>query len=205
MKRLGWSWFVGSLAVCGNALAQPVPAMPAVRDESVVAEQHPSRVDPRPPPAEPTPKRRWYGLPILINDAAAYGLLVTAFELKSSYGYALVPSLTAYTLGGPIVHGVRGHWGHAGLSLLTRAVLPVGGALVGGACSPDNPYSYDYDNHQSGNCGKGVAVFFVISMVLATGIDLAALSWEDVEPAPSLQPSLSVGKDAAWIGASGTF
>jgi len=205
------------MLVCGAVRAQPVPPTPA-DEASVAAEQHPVQVEPKPEaeatilrpeqPPDSKRKRHWYGLPILITDAAAYGLLVTAAQLDhSSYGYALVPSLAGYVLGGPIVHGVRGHWGHAGGSLLLRTTLPVGGALLGRAsCNPDyHRESCASDGCGDDGCGGEMAMFAVVGMAVATAIDLGGLSWEDAEPAVSLQPVISARRDGAWIGASGTF
>jgi hypothetical protein len=46
-----------------------------------------------------------------------------------------------------------------------------------------------------------------IGMGVATVLDLAALSWERVpdHEQPSVQPVMSLGKDHAWLGASGRF
>jgi hypothetical protein len=204
MKRVVWGYLLANIVVSRAGLAQPVPSAPTEGASSVAAEQHPIRaggVKAAPAPAA-TPKRRWYGLPILITDAAAYGSLAVALNTGANLSYTL-PSLAGYAIGGPIIHGIKGQWGHAGLSLLTRAALPMGGALMGADCSSDN--RTEWDNQRYGNCEDSIAVFVIVGMVAATAIDLGALSWEDVEPAPSLQPVLSAGKDAAWIGASGTF
>lgn len=201
MRSAVWGVFLAGFMLSRGVRAQAVPSTPVDDEPTVVAEQHPA------PPLESKPKRHWYGLPIVITDAAAYGLLVTAVELDSSYGYALAPSLAGYVLGGPIVHGVHGHWGHAGLSLLMRTALPVGGALIGADCNHDYGYrdGCASDGCGSDQCGKGTVIFAVVGMAVASAIDLGALSWEDVEPAPSLQPVVSARRDGAWIGASGTF
>jgi hypothetical protein len=200
-------------------LAQPVPAAPIAEPEGVVAEQHPIRVgdtimapaiearteeEPgtirRPGStrtAAPPPKRHWYGLPTLALDGSAYVLLATAATKEKSAPALLPMSLPTYALGGPIVHASRGNWGRAGLSLLTRLGLPVFGAVVGyGGCSYDQ-----------GNCVSSTVSVAIVGMVVASFIDVVGMSWEPAEPpeAPLLQPALSLGRDSAWVGASGAF
>jgi hypothetical protein len=215
--RLGIALFLGVCGFAGRAQADPVKPAPAVTPGRVATEQHPIRVGDvimapavqtdeeetegirRPGherSAETTPPKRWYGLPILITDGVAYVLLATAVTNEKSRPITATLSLPAYALGGPITHAANAHWGRAGISLLMRAGLPFTGILIGAS-----------DCGGSGNCASDAISGAIAGMVIASIVDVAALSWKTVEPprATSIEPSLALGRDAAWVGASGRF
>lgn len=207
--RLATGFVFGVLGVCRAAAAQTITPSSEEPPASVAAEQHSlaDAVEPhdsfsirRPSQQradETKAARRWYGAPILVTDGVAYALLATAIANEKSAPVVLPLSLAAYTLGGPITHGAHGNWGRAGISLLTRASLPLAGAVVGASGCTGN----------SGDCVSGAASLAVVGMAVASIIDIAALSWEPVAAprAGSLQPSLVLRRDSAWTGASITF
>jgi hypothetical protein len=206
MARLALWCFLVITAVCSTAraqiIAEPVAATPTDDGASVVSEQHPSRaavarkVQPDAPstsPPAPTGKLRWNGLPIALSDGLAYASFGVVVGTESPpIGFA--PGLVVFALGGPTIHAVNGEWGAAGLSLGARVVLPLvaDGILVGGC--------------DQGDCGEEAATGIAIGMLAATVLDLTVLSWERKPVHEALvQPSMSLGKDHAWLGASGRF
>jgi hypothetical protein len=225
MRGCGWGWFLGVFGICGSALGQPVPPPPATQAESVATEQHPIQVgDVIMAPATPSEaeaeaevddepgsirrpgakrasgtKHRWYGLPILLSDGVAYGLIAAAIAEEKTTSITAPLGLPVYALGGPIVHAANGRWGRAGISLLLRTSLPLAGVAVGASgCGRGH-----------GDCTNGILALAVTGMSVAALIDISALAWKPIEsPKPlslRVQPSLSLGKDLAWLGASGTF
>ena len=148
--------------------------------------------------AEAAPKpdgpRRWYGLPILATDSVAYGMFAAASLAQPTSGVTLPLGVGGFVLGGPIFHLTHRQWGHAGLSLLMRAGLPLVGAALGAAGCNDG----------GGGCGQGVIGLAVVGMTAATAIDVAAVSYEPA-PTSTVLPAVSIGAQHAWLGASGTF
>jgi hypothetical protein len=199
---------LGIFAVCRGAHADPVKPEPSRAPSSVAPEQQSAapneedtfsirRPGQQPAEARPGPAKRWYGLPILIADGAAYILLATAISNEKSKTVTVPLSLPVYGLSGPVTHAANGHWGRAGISLLMRAGLPLAGAMLGASgCTRD-----------SGDCASGIISLAVVGMAAASVIDVAALAWEPVETstAASLRLSVAMGGDATWLGAGGSF
>src|SRR5262249_38024061 len=80
--------------------------------------------------AEPTEDEdTGYGKHLIIPDAAAYGMLLTAAFLPPDR--VLEASLATYALGGPIVHCVHARYGRAAASLGVRIALPMLGGMLG--------------------------------------------------------------------------
>jgi hypothetical protein len=221
MRGCGWGVFLGSFGLCSGVVAQPVPRAPAPRAESVAPQQHPIRVGdviraPRTEPHQargeeqagtirrpgqrasgaPAKPQRWYGWPILITDGTAYGLLALALSDDRTAPYVALPIMGGYLLGGPIVHAANGRWGRAGISLLLRGALPVGGTFLGAASS--------CGGGEGSDCVSTALSVGVVGMAIATLIDLSVLSWKPIEP-PAIEPFLGASKNAAWVGASGSF
>ena len=97
----------------GAAPVSPVEARAAVPLVLAPIDEEPTTRTPA-PPAAPV-ERRWYGWQILAIDAAA-----AACVYYVNNAICLMP----YAFGGPIVHGLHGRWGRAGLSLGLRLALP---------------------------------------------------------------------------------
>jgi len=210
--------FLATLAISGAARAEPVNPPPTPPSGAVAAEQHPIQVgDVIMAPAietdsdeangirrpgqersvEPGARRRWYGLPMLVTDGAAYLLLATAVANENSQHVTLPLSLPTFVLSGPITHAANAHWGRAGISLLMRVGLPLTGAMIGA----------DGCGRGGHDCSTDLISSAIGGMVIASLIDVAALSWESAEPtrASSLQPGVAVTNEGALIGASGRF
>jgi hypothetical protein len=172
-----------------------VAAAPTATPVTVAGEPHTADAAlQRDEPAERPHAYRWYGAPTLGVDAASLGLAVLAFKADSAIlAYA---SMGSFALGGPINHLTQGNGGRAAASLGMRVALPVllgvGGAFIPGAC----------DRHAC--IGPIVGVF--AGMAAASAIDTAALSYKEVpEKRSAIAPVLAVGKDMAYVGASGQF
>lgn len=140
---------------------------------------------------------RWYGGPSTAVDAGVFGLLavgsLTNWQAPKPVAWALVAS---FSLSGPVNHALHGNWGRAGGSLAMRVTMPlVGGianfAVAGGCHARDCP---------------DVAPGILIGALLASAVDNATMSWESVpQRKSSLAPIVAVGKDTAYLGASGEF
>jgi len=188
----GIALFLGIFSICRAAAAEPVREAPTEPTPAVVAPPHS-----RPPAAREEPERRWYGWQILIPDGVSGALLAVAIANEKTIPTTLPLSLAGYGLGGPIVHGAHGRWGAAGVSLLLRGALPLGGIMVGmSGCTPYREA-----------CGETAALLGVTAMAVASIIDAAALSSAKLEPvrAAALSPALGMTPSAAWVGATGQF
>jgi len=195
------------LAVAGSAHAQTVPSGPAPTAAPVVEEQHPIQVgdvimapaierdeDERKPEAAKPQPRRWYGAPILIGDAVAYGSIALAANVDEMASGALPVGIATFLLAGPITHAVHGQWGRMGLSVASRTLLPFTGFLLGTpGCTADT------------DCTDSLAGGAIAGMLAATIVDSVVLPYEPVPTTPTVQPLVSVAKDRLWLGAGGTF
>ncbi len=111
-------------------------------------------------------------------DATTDAILVVG--LVSDQDWMLVAGVVAYGLGGPLVHGAHDHWGRAGVSLATRVVTPVVGAVIGTAgCRDDRPMG----------CIGAAAVGAGIGALIAQAVDATAIVPGD-DPTPVM---LTVG------------
>jgi len=214
--RVPWRFpaiFAFVMTIGASAEAETVPPTPAPTPEPVVAEQHPIQVgdvimapaiekpndQPRdrrrfPSTEEPRAQRRWYGTPILIADGLAYGGLALAINVEQTDQVALPLSIGTFLLAGPITHGAHGQWGRSGLSLAARAVLPLGGVILGATgCTADS------------DCADSLAGGAIAGMLAATIVDAAVLAYEPVAETATVQPMLSLARDQLWLGAGGTF
>jgi hypothetical protein len=162
------------------------PAIEAPQEES-------ERGRPK-PEAKPQP-RRWYGAPILIGDVVAYGSIGLAASMEGTASVALPIGIGAFLLTGPITHGTHHQWGHLGLSLASRTVLPFAGLLLGASsCNSDS------------NCSPALVGGLVgVGMLAATIVDVGVLPYEPVAKTPAVQPLVSLSRDRLWLGAGGTF
>jgi hypothetical protein len=171
-----------------------VAGAPTTMTATVAGESHVTAAPERDQPAAPPHIYRWYGAPTLGVDLASLGL--AALSNKQDSKVLAYTSIAGFALGGPINHAAHGNWGRAAGSLALRVSLPVlagvGGALVPGAC----------DDRSCVGLGVGI----VVGILAASAVDAAALSWEKVPQKPAaITPLVAVGKDMAYVGASGTF
>jgi hypothetical protein len=149
---------------------------------------------------------RWYGYQTLLADAAAFGVLVAgaATNDRSTGQDIAVASVTAYWLGGPIVHLAhdRGETSFASLGL--RLGAPVVGGLIGtglAALAPDD----DGDEYVVG-IGLGV----LAGVTGAVALDASLLAWEpdDEAAAPSASgwhPALELSATRIEVGLVSVF
>jgi hypothetical protein len=170
-------------------------------------------------------RTEWYGWQILIADASSAGLVLASTRLSSGQGFALVPGLVGYAVGGPFVHEeLHRQHGKAAASVILRvAALPVG-AAVGWAVAT---LTYSRRN-QSGldaafgglNGLAGLVFGAGVGMLTASVFDVALLGWRPVStadvstarraPSPTFLPSASLISDASHrstpaLGLSGSF
>ena len=151
-------------------------------------------------PCEVRLERHWYGWQTLATDGAAFALIIYG----GAQQFEGVPPVAAATtgvamffLGAPTVHWAHGRIGTGFLSLGTRLVAPLLGAVVG---------SQDC----TGECGGQVLLGFVIA-TSPLWIDPALFAFEDVPAAKSpalkleLRPHLSLSRRWKGIAVSGTF
>lgn len=139
----------------------------------------------------------WYGWQTLLADGAAVTFTVMAAKEPDSTPF-LMASAGTYLLGGPIVHAAHGNWGRAAGSLGLRLGLPLAGGLAGAALAQCRQGEWF--------CGYAeVGMGTLIGIVAAVTIDASVLAREPVTKAPALVPAVSVGRDRAWAGVSGTF
>jgi hypothetical protein len=139
--------------------------------------------------------------------------LLSAIVIKDGTASVMLvpPSLLGYTLVGPITHATHGNWERAGLSVLTRAGLPLTGLVVGAASEcrgGDSDSDVDNGGPFSNACAYGVLGGLALGMLGATALDAALLAREPVaqaRPRARVEPLLSLGTDHAFVGAAGAF
>ena len=137
----------------------------------------------------PPPATRWYGWQTLLAD---FGALALTIRLGASVDEhndaavvgAVVASVGAFALGGPIVHAAHGHWEKAGGSLALRGGLMLLGGLVGWGIGADACSQYFYDHE---GCALGYAVVGLVAGTAASIIVDASLLGR--EPVPTSAPS----------------
>lgn len=166
---------VASLSLCATA-----------RADSTVCEPNPLASDHT---AQPPIQRRWYGWETLAIDGVALSVLIAtgvaesnAYKPWDTYAALVYPGLAAYTLGPPIVHAARGHWGKAGASFALRAgsLLVVTGAVV--VSLQDDPGCES--SSTSSGCGGTNPLLYLGALAIpaAVAIDAAVVANEDVPP-----------------------
>ena len=131
-----------------------------------------------------------YGHHILLADLALLGAAI---------GTEKGEFILAGLISGPIVHLIHGESGGAGLSFLSRAVLPIGGAFAGAAltCASTNDELCALPGVILGGGGGIVAALMV---------DYFALARKEVAATPSVLPVASVGMSGDFqVGLSGSF
>jgi hypothetical protein len=151
------------------------------------------------PTAGKAAEKRWYGGPILLADGIAYGSIGLGFGVWETAPAAIPIGVVTYALGGPIVHLAHGNWGRAAISTGLRITLPVVGLAIGA-----NTHDHDYDSN-SGDVADALLGGVFAGMLAATLVDAALVAYEPVSESPAVAPTVSVGRDHAFIGATGTF
>jgi hypothetical protein len=145
-------------------------------------------------------ERRWYGWQALIVDGATTGLVVAAAveEEVELVGEGLLLN----AIGAPIVHGVHGNWGRAGISLALR--LSLGFVAVMSVAEAADCHDL---------CDEHGAIYGLAPYFIAAGVD-AAIGWERrparASPAPPLTPPsltpVAIAKPGGVVlGLGGTF
>jgi|CZKU01.1.fsa_nt_gi hypothetical protein len=136
------------------------------------------------PASGPRERRAWYGGGILAIDALAFTLPIAAlFSRSTGVATAVVAaSVTAYVVGGPIVHAESGASGAVvGGSLALRLGLPLLGVVFGFAAGSAADARCASSPTGDGLCLARVsysALGILVGMVTASAIDIAALSWK---------------------------
>ncbi|EYF03518.1 hypothetical protein [Chondromyces apiculatus] len=145
--------------------------------------------------AEVRTEEQWYGWQTTIGLGTAYslagvGLFVDAFE--DYRGWFVGPAFGIYALTGPIVHLAHGRGGAAAGSLGLNLGVPLSAGFLGAGiyCLID-----DCNGSYRGLAAVVAGIVFgTAGMVAANVIDVAVLSFEEVEvSAGSAKRSLGVG------------
>lgn len=220
MRWQGWGIGVGLLAISGGVFAQELPPVPAPPPDAPATQPADSVAMPpqevkvgdvimapalrdeagEEPSAGKRAEKHWYGGPILLTDGIAYGSLALGLEFEETGPAALPVGVLTYALGGPIVHLAHGNWGRSAISTGVRILLPIVGLAIG-ANADDG-----YDGSSGGTDRTGALLGGVLTgMAAATLVDAALLAYEPVAESPTVAPMVNVGKDHAFIGATGTF
>jgi hypothetical protein len=137
-------------------------------------------------------RSEWYGWQTLIIDGVAVASLPLAYYSPP----VIIGSLTAYTLGPPIVHLAHGKVGTAFGSLGLRVGMPLVGAFVG-----------QFFGHTGEWGNTGAYVGGLVGAIGAQVIDATVLTFEDV---PGLRttlplPNLVLRPGYAALGFSTAF
>lgn len=211
-----------SLSICSTAFAQATSEATAPTSSAV------SAAPMAPAPATTVTVSRWYGWEPLIADAASafVGFSVAAgasFNPSSSFGSSpVVPAAAILSLGGyvavpPLLHELRGHPGKMAASLALRIGLPLLTGAIGyaiGASADRSLQSGPIDSDAPGDQGVRAILYTLFAapagMVIASAIDIAAISREDVTSAPpepklTFEPRLGMVTGGATAGIGGTF
>jgi hypothetical protein len=183
-----------------------------------------------PSPATPAPKTqaRWYGWQILASDAVFASLSIVTVATSQGGNVDAEVGLVGlgYLLDGPIIHAIHRRYVASALSVGARLALPLIGAGIGAAaarCPPDIPSAQD-DYYPPDPCWAPLAFAatgFLTGMIVASIVDSAAFSWEQVpgtadtaKPQATgsflLVPQAAMVEDpahrrAVTIGIAGTF
>lgn len=189
------------LAQGTESVATPAPDPPALP-----AAPAPAAPAPPPPAAPPTPAKPAgpsfvpYTGAVLVTDLVSYALFSTALALDSdALGWT---GLVWWLAAVPVVHGVHGNPGRPALSVVSRALMPVAGFLVGYLAAGA------YDEYRHGNeppgdyCCDDYNVYRIIGggiiagFLSATAIDAFVLARRTGAPAAvprSVSPVPMVG------------
>jgi hypothetical protein len=153
------------------------------------------------------PQRAWYGGTILGVDALAASLM--AVGVASSSGGLFLGSGVAFTLGGPIVHGIHRDGGKAVVSLGLRVGLPVVGGLVGVFAGASGGEDCEGDMCQLSGVAAGGAVGLGLGMVAASALDVTFLAYDSPPPSTNTQvalvPAIDPTKRSGSLTLQGTW
>jgi hypothetical protein len=143
-------------------------------------------------------EKRWYGWQTLLVDASAFGAGFLVYGAGGGQNSDVVRGTATtgviYALGGPVVHFAHRNPGRAAGSFALRLVLPVLGALVGAAVTTCDHKGFEMF------CGLDQAADgFLVGMVTAAVVDVAALSWAEVSPRPAPPPVALEGPEAQFV------
>jgi hypothetical protein len=127
---------LGTLFFTSNAKADPFASEPSADANETSTSSSPTQKPMPPPPPPPAaahgPRDSWYGHQILTIDLSAASLTaIGAFTQHSVGGVLAVGGISAYALGGPIVHWAHGHVGRGFGSLAMRVGIPAVTAVTG--------------------------------------------------------------------------
>jgi hypothetical protein len=169
-------------------------------------------------PTAPPSGARWYGLPALVSDGAAFGLAMTGVALAGLEDCTVVQRLATaercaphtrtpegflaagaaiYGLGGPLNHMLRGHFTSAGLSFGLRAApLAIGLPMMAAGTDPGGG--------GLGALGLGITM---LGTLAAMGVDDGVLAHEAraAPPTLSLSPQIDPRTGAASMLVQGAF
>jgi hypothetical protein len=131
-----------------------------------------------------------------------------AYKPWHAYAALVYPGLATYTLGPPIVHAARGHWGKAGASFALRAgsLLILTGAVVVSL----QDAGCDAGSTSSGCGGTNPLLYLgALAIPAAVAIDAAVVANEDVPPREVAQwhwsPWLDARARAGGMALQGAF
>jgi hypothetical protein len=179
-----------------DAARLPPPVPPSVGDAPL------SPTDSKTPAPE-EPSGLWYGWQTLATDGGVLLLMVVVGSTELSNGGGAAPwvvGLTAYALGGPIVHLAHGNPGRGALSLAMRLGMPLLFGYLG----------VQAEGCRSGSefCGLGGALIGgSLGIITAITIDAAFVAREDAPDRASALPLLRLALDrrSAGVFAAGRF
>lgn len=145
-------------------------------------------------------EREWYGWQTLALDSLSLSLLVAG--LRKDHEALLWVGGASYLFGGPLIHAGHHNW-TAGASLVTRALLPLLGTLIGSA----------YDNCEPAHdCVQlGELAGFAGGALAAVVLDASAFSWTprqkptESESALTLTLAPTLGDSRRGLSLFGTF
>jgi hypothetical protein len=223
---------VGSLLLMSATLVQAIAVFCARAEESSVpitytpvartrpdSSGRPGQAPSAPSPTAQVPTqvqppltvRHWYGGQVLLVDGASFVLGLGAAKAGNSDS-GLTVMAAGWVFGAPVVHAVHHRPGTALASLAMRAGLSLGAYYAGGPCKTtcttvsgsckDDPNASDRWQTISTTCNG--AMGFLLGSVIASAIDSAFLSWEEVASAAIPQASTSV-RHRIGIDSTGVF
>jgi len=152
-----------------------------------------------------TTSRRWYGWQTLSLDVASLTIGAIGVNHMGEPGSTSILmgsiGITGYALGAPVVHWMHGQPGKAATSLGLRLglpLIPVGllSASSAAGCSGAN----EDDAHDCRLMLRTIAVVGAVGMLVASGVDAGALSWE---PEVRHRGKLALAPVLGWDGARG--
>jgi hypothetical protein len=202
---------IGSIAL-SSALFLVAPIAHA--DDTAPSESSPAGSDVA--TAKPEQPRRWYGWQTLLVDGASLAVLTAAgLSLNESHDYwssnaAVYPGLAGYTLGPPIVHAARDHWGKAGASFGVRAaslgLLTLGVVECLSASGRSDTWSGDRDSSDDGGCTSNPIFWFGVGAIpAAIALDAALIAREYVPSSAASSLRFSPWVDAKNRGGGLSF